>query len=66
MDNYINKKVQIWEKLFDEFSSVDKRITRNYNIIIGIITNIYDKKIVELDNKILLNLDYIYKIEIVD
>ena len=25
-----------------------------------------DKKIVELDNKILLNLDYIYKIEIVD
>ena len=64
MKNYLNKKVEIREKVFGVSSSTYKQY--NYNALVGIITNIYDNKFIELDNKILLALDYSYKIEIVN
>ena len=36
------------------------------NKTVGVITNIYDNKFIELDNKILIAIDFIYKIEIID
>lgn len=65
MNKYLNKKVMIYEKLFDSLSSDSKRITWNYNVTIGIITDIIDNKFIEIDNKILFAIDYIYKIELV-
>ena len=66
MDNYLNKKVEIREKVFGGVSSTNIPMNNKFNTLIGIITNIYDNKFIELDNKILIALDYIYKIEIVD
>ena len=66
MNNYLNKKVEIREKIFSGVSSTDMPLNNKYNTIIGTLTNIYDNKFVELDNKILISIDYIYKIEIVD
>lgn len=65
MNKYLNKKVMIYEKLFDSLSSDSKRITWNYNVTIGVITDIIDNKFIEIDNKILFAIDYIYKIELV-
>ena len=65
MDNYINKRVQIREKLFNAISSTNLPLNNRYNFIEGVITNIYDNKFIELDNRILLSLDYIYKIEVI-
>lgn len=65
MDKYLNKKVMIYEKLFDSLSSDSKKITWNYNVCIGIITDVIDNKFIELDNKVLISIDYIYRIEIV-
>ena len=61
MNNYLNKKVAIREKLF-EYSSTNIPLNNKYNTTIGVITNIYDNKFIELDNKILIAIDYIYKI----
>ena len=67
MNNYLNKKVEIREKVFGGISSTNIPMNYNkFNTLVGIITNIYDNKFIELDNKILLAIDYIYKIEIVD
>ena len=67
MNNYLNKKVEIREKVFGGVSSTNIPMTNNkFNTLVGIITNIYDNKFIELDNKILLAIDYIYKIEIID
>ena len=63
MNNYLNKKVAICEKRFDGNSST--RFNK-YSTTIGVLTNIYDNKFIELDNKILIAIDYIYKIEILD
>ena len=41
-------------------------LNNKYNTTIGVITNIYDNKFIELDNNILIAIDYIYKIEILD
>jgi len=65
MNKYLNKKVMIYEKLFDSLSSDSKKITWNYNVCIGIITDVIDNKFIELDNKVLISIDYIYRIEIV-
>lgn len=65
MNNYLSKKVAIREKLF-EYSSTNIPLNNKYNTTIGVITNIYDNKFIELDNKILIAIDYIYKIEILD
>lgn len=65
MNNYLNEKVAIREKLF-EYSSTNISLNNKYNTTIGVITNIYDNKFIELDNKILIAIDYIYKIEILD
>ena len=61
MNKYLNKKIEVCEKAFEASSNVKKT-----NRLVGIITNIYDNKFIELDNKILIALDYIYKMEIVD
>lgn len=68
MKSYINKKVKISEKVFGGMSSTNMPVTvgKSWNTSIGIITNIYDNKFIELDNKILIAIDYIYKIEIVE
>ena len=66
MNNYLNKKVEIREKTFGGISSTNMPMNNKFNTIIGTITNIYDNKFIELDNKILIALDYIYKIEIID
>lgn len=65
MNNYLNKKVEVREKLFGETISSAGKFDR-FNKTIGVITNIYDNKFIELDNKILIAIDYIYKIEILD
>ena len=65
MNNYINKKVEISEKVFSSISSTSK-LNSGFNTIVGTITNIYNNKFIELDNKLLISLDYIYKIEIID
>lgn len=66
MNNYLNKKVEIREKIFSTTSSTNIPMNNKFNTTIGIITNIYDNKFIELDNKVLIALDYIYKIEIMD
>ena len=66
MNKYLNKKVMIYEKLFDSVSSDDKKVTWNYNVCVGVITDVIDNKFIELDNKYLISIDYIYKIEIQD
>ena len=66
MNNYLNKKVEIREKVFGGVSSTNIPMNNKFNTLVGVITNIYDNKFIELDNKILLAIDYIYKIEIVD
>lgn len=66
MDNYLNKKVEIREKVFGGASSTNMPLNNKFNTLVGIITNFYGNKFIELDNKILIALDYIYKIEIVD
>ena len=66
MDTYLNKKVEICEKIFGAASSTYFLIQENINKTVGIITNIYDNKFIELDNKILIAIDFIYKIEILD
>ena len=66
MNNYLNKKVEIREKVFTGVSSTNMPMNNIYNTLVGLITNIYDDKFIELDNKILIAIDYIYKIEIVD
>lgn len=66
MEKYINKTVEIREKIYGAGSSTNMPFSNGYNTIVTRITNIYDNKFIELDNKILLSLDYIYKIEIVD
>ena len=66
MNNYLNKKVEIREKVFGGVSSTNMPMNNKFNTLVGVITNIYDNKFIELDNKILLAMDYIYKIEIVD
>ena len=66
MKNYLNKKVEIREKVFGGVSSTNMPLNNGLNTIVGVITNIYDDKFIELDNKVLLAIDYIYKVEIVD
>lgn len=66
MDNYLNKKVEIREKIFGAASSTHIPMSNKVNTLVGVITNIYANKFIELDNKILIAIDYIYKIEIVD
>ena len=66
MKNYLNKKVEIREKVFGGVSSTNMTLNNKLNTLVGVITNIYDNKFIELDNKILLSIDYIYKIEILD
>lgn len=66
MNNYLNKKVEIREKVFGGISSTNMPMNNKFNTIVGVITNIYDNRFVELDHKILLSLDFIYKIEIVE
>lgn len=66
MNKYLNKKVEIREKVFGGISSTNMPMNNKFNTLVGVITNIYDNKFIELDNKILLALDFIYKIEIVD
>lgn len=66
MNNYLNKKVEIREKIFSTISSTNIPMNNKFNTTIGVITNIYDNKFIELDNKVLIALDYIYKIEIMD
>ena len=66
MDNYLNKKVEIREKMYNDLISTYES---GRNTQIGIITNIINsagKIFIELDNKILINTNYIYKIEIID
>ena len=65
MNKYINKNVAVYEKLFDSLSSDSKKITWNYNITTGVITDVIDNKFIELDNKTLIAIDYIYRIDIV-
>lgn len=64
MKNYLNKRVEIREKVFGGISST--RTNDKLNTLVGIMTNIYGNKFIELDNKILIAIDYIYKIEIID
>lgn len=45
MNNYLNKKVAIREKLF-EYSSTNIPLNNKYNTTIGVITNIYDNKFI--------------------
>ena len=66
MDHYLNKKVEIREKIFGVASSTYFIVQENMNKTVGVITNIYDNKFIELDNKILIAIDFIYKIEIID
>lgn len=66
MNNYLNKKVEIREKIFGVASSTYFIVQENMNKTVGVITNIYDNKFIELDNKILIAIDFIYKIEIID
>ena len=66
MNKYLNKKVAVYEKVYDVLSSVNKKVTWNYNVTEGVVTGFIDNKFIELDNKMLLSLDYIYKIEIID
>ena len=66
MDKYLNKKVEKKKKIFGAASSTYFLIQENINKTVGIITNIYDNKFIELDNKILIAIDFIYKIEILD
>ena len=66
MNNYLNKKVEIREKIFGAASSTFFVVQENMNKTVGVITNIYDNKFIELDNKILIAIDFIYKIEIID
>lgn len=66
MNKYLNRKVEIREKVFGGISSTNMPMNNKFNSFVGIITNIYDNKFIELDNKILISLDYIYKIEIID
>lgn len=66
MNKYLNRKVEIREKTYGGVSSTNIPMNNKFNTIIGTITNIYDNKFLELDNKILIALDYIYKIEIID
>ena len=67
MDNYLNKKVEIREKVFGGITSTSYGLGGSAaNKIVGVITHIYAGKFIELDNKILIAIDYIYKIEIVD
>lgn len=66
MNNYLNKKVEIREKVFGGVSSTNMPMNNKFNTLVGVITNIYANKFIELDNKILIAIDYIYKIEIID
>lgn len=66
MKNYLNKKVEIREKVFAGVSSTNMPLNNQFNTLVGVITNIYDNKFIELDNKKLIAIDYIYKIEIVN
>ena len=51
MDHYLNKKVEIREKIFGVASSTYFIVQENMNRTVGVITNIYDNKFIELDNK---------------
>ena len=64
-DNYLNKKVEVREKIYDGYGSSMPGMGV-YNKTIGILTNVYGGEYIELDNKILISIDYIYKIEIKD
>ena len=72
MDNYLNKKVEITEKVYGGVSSTKYGVGLGVgpeikiNKTVGVITGFWDDKFIELDNKILLNLNFIYKIELVD
>ena len=66
MDKFLNKKVEIREKVFGGVSSTNMPMNNKFNTVIGTITNICDNRFIELDDKILIALDYIYKIEILD
>ena len=62
MKDYLNKKVKIYEKAYHIYS------TNKFNSSIyqGVITNIIDERFIELDNKVLISINFIYMIEIVD
>ena len=63
MNDYLNKKVRIVEKrMSDGPSSIDRM---KFCYLVGTITRILDD-FIELDNKTLVNLKYIYTIEILD
>lgn len=66
MDKFLNKKVEICEKIFGAASSTYIPMMKGVNKVVGTITNIYDNKFIELDNKKLIALDFIYQIEILD
>ena len=65
MKEYLNKKVEIREKVFSSVSSTCIPMSNSINTITGTITNIFDE-FIEVDNKILVAIKYIYTIELVD
>ena len=61
---YINKKVVIREKIFETVSSTNMPMNNKLNTLIGVITDTIDNRFIELDEKKLIAIDYIYTIEI--
>ncbi len=65
--NYEGKTVEIREKIFSAASSTNLPLGGDaFNTTRGVVTNVYTDKFIELDHKILISLDYVYKIEVID
>lgn len=66
MDKYLNKQVEIREKNFASISSANIPFANSINVTTGTMTGIVNDRFVEIDNHILISMDYIYQIEILD
>ena len=66
LDKYINKKVEIAEKMFSYSSTIEGKLMNGpLNKTIGVITAV-DDKFIEVDNNMLIAIDFIYRIKIIN
>ena len=65
INKYLNKEVEIAEKIYNSSSTLDGVLGSGYiNKINGTITGI-DENFIELDNSILISIKFIYRITLV-
>lgn len=66
LEKYINKKVEISEKMYSYSSTIEGKFNNGHlNKIIGTITAI-DDNFIQLDNNTLVAIKFIYRIEVIN